>query len=189
MTLIQRSSITCLTLGLLVLFTSACGGKDEPAATREKPEVPATAPQVEEPATPPQVEEPEVATSETGEPREIRYSGETPAGEKFMAQIGGEVSLPSALPSDLPLYPNAVPYSAMELSNTAIVSFESWDPASKVYGFYSENLPSAGWNIDNEVNMGGQRVIKATKGGQEAEVRIESTEDGARISFLIQPAG
>jgi len=177
---IQRASIACLTLGLLVLCTSSCGGKEEPAATREKPEAQSTSQKEKAP---------EAAKSATGEQGEIRYSGETTDGNAFTAQIGGEVALPSSLPSDLPLYPNAVPYAALEVNETATVSFESWDPASDVYKFYSQKLPESGWNIDNEVDMGARKVISASKGGQEAELTIETTDDGSRISFIVQSAG
>jgi len=176
---IHRSSFAGVTLGLVVLCSAACGGKDEPAGTAETPGTKA--------ATQP-AEAPETAQTEAGEPGKVRYSGETESGEKFEAQIGGDVKLPGNLPAGFPIYPTAVPFAAMELAGSAIVSFDSQDQASTVYQFYTAKLPDAGWKIDNEINMGGQRLIKASKGDQEAEIRVEATEGGARISCMVQPA-
>jgi len=175
---IQRWAIALGAAGLAALCFGACGGKED------APEQSAMDKALS--ALPPE-QRPKI---ERGEKGEIRYEGQTQAGEKYVAQLGGNVTLPANLPEDLPLYPNAVPFSAMETGGgTTILSLDSDEQAPEVYGFYKEQLPASGWTIENELNVGGQRVLTATKGDRKAVIQIESTEKGTRIGFLLSPVG
>jgi hypothetical protein len=172
---IQRWAIAVGAIGFTALCFGACGGEEE------APEQAALEKALD--ALPPE-QRPKVERGESGE---IRYEGQTKTGEKFVAQLGGNVMLPANFPEDLPLYPNAVPFSAMETGGTTILSLDSDKQAPEVYGFYKEQLPASGWTIENELNVGGQRVLTAIKGDRKAVVQIESTEKGARVGFVVSP--
>ena len=87
------------------------------------------------------------------------------------------------------MYPNAVPFSAMETGDgTAIVSLDSKAAPVTVYEFYKEQLPASGWTLDSELNVGGGRILTALKGDQKAVIHIEATEEGTRIGFVLSPA-
>ena len=173
---IQRWAIAVGAIGLTALCFAACGGKEE---TPEQ-----SALEKARGALPPE-HQPKVVRDESGE---IRYEGTTELGEKYVAQLGGNVTLPANFPKDLPLYPDAVPFAAMETGGgTTILSLDSDKQAPEVYAFYKEKLPASGWTIESELNVGGQRVLTAIKGDRKAVVQIESTEKGTRIAFLLSP--
>ena len=168
-----------ITLGAAALTTLCFGGCGD---TEDAPDQAALDKALE---ALPQEQRPTVEHSESGE---IRYEGQTGSGEKYVAQLGGNVMLPANFPEDLPLYPDAVPFAAMETGGgTTIVSLDSDKQAPEVYRFYKEQLPASGWKIENEVNVGGQRVLTTIKGDRKAVVQIESTEKGARIGFVLGP--
>jgi hypothetical protein len=173
---IQRWAIAVGVIGFIALCFGACGGKeDEPGQSAVDRALAALPPE----------QQPKIEHGESGE---IRYEGQTPTGEKYVAQLGGNVTLPSNFPEDLPLYPDAVPFSAMETGGgTTILSLDTDKQAPEVYGFYKEKLPASGWTIENELNVGGQRVLTAIKGDRKAVIQIESTEKGARIGFMLGP--
>ena len=175
---IQRWAIAVGAIVFIALCFGACGGeKDAPEKSALDKALSALPPE----------QRPKI---ERGEKGEIRYEGQTQAGEKYVAQLGGNVTLPSNFPEDIPLYPDAVPFSAMETGGgTTILSLDSDEQAPEVYGFYKEQLPASGWTIENELNVGGQRVLTAIKGDRKAVIQIESTDKGTRIGFLLSPAG
>jgi hypothetical protein len=169
---------------LAAFFLFACGGQEEP------PEGAATQPGMENARTapPPPKPQPTVTPGEAGD--EVRYSGETASGETYAAQLGGDVELPANFPEDLPLYPNSVPFAAMETGGgTAIVALDANAKAPEVYEYYKQNLPSSGWIIENEMNIGAARMLTTVKGDRKAVLQIESTEKGARVSVSVAPAG
>ena len=179
---IQRWAIAAGAVGLTVLL-AACGGKEEVPGNAD--EAPSKAALEKARSELPPEQQPKIERGESGE---IRYEGQTESGEKFAAQLGGDVTLPANFPKDLPLYPDAVPFAAMETGGgTTIVSLDSDKRAPEVYRFYKEQLPASGWKIENEVNVGGQRVLTTIKGDRKAVVQIESTEKGARIGFMLGP--
>jgi hypothetical protein len=171
---IQRWAISLIAIAFIAPCFGACGGKEDAQTAVDKALS----------ALPPE-QRPKVERGESGE---IRYEGQTRTGEKYVAQLGGKVAVPSNFPDDLPLYPDAVPFSAMETGGgTAILSLDTDKQAPVVYGFYKEQLPASGWEIESELNVGGQRVLTATKGDRKAVIQIESTTRGARIGFLLGP--
>ena len=182
MTSFERWAITAVVTCLATCLVAGCGGQEEPAdsaAGAEKLPMDRALEQL-----PPG----EVPVIERDEDGAIRYSGKTEAGESFNAQIGGNVAIPDAFPDDLPLYPNAVPFSAMETgAGTAIVSVDSQATPVTVYEFYKEQLPASGWAVDSELNVGGGRIITGIKGDRKAVIHIESTENGTRIGFALGP--
>ena len=137
---IQRCAIALGAIGLTALCISACGRKEEApkrSAVGEATE-----------ALPPE-QQAKVVRGANGE---IRYEGQTLTGEKYVAQMGGHVTMPASLPADFPLYPGAVPFSAMEIGGgTTIVGLDTQDKAPDVYSFYEDRLPASDWRIDSEL--------------------------------------
>jgi hypothetical protein len=173
---IQRWAIALGATGLTALCFGACGGEEDASEQSALDKALSALPPEQRPKI------------ERGESGEIRYEGQTQSGEKYVAQLGGNVTLPANFPGDLPLYPDAVPFSAMETGGgTTIVSLDSDKQAPEVYGFYKEQLPASGWAIENELNVGGQRVLTAVKGDRKVVVQIESTKKGARIGYQLGP--
>lgn len=171
---IQRWAIAAGATVLTALCLVACDDKEDAPAE--------SALEKARPALPP-AQRPEIVPGEKGE---IRYEGQTQSGDEFKAQIGGEVTLPATFPEDFPLYPNAVPFSAMETGGgSTFVSLDSDAQPPDVYRFYKEKLPASGWTIESELNVAGQRVLTVTKGDLEVLVQIEGTETGARIAFVL----
>ena len=169
----RRLARAALATGFAWLCITACGGSDDSARSA----APATAGAAPSPA-------PEL---EKGKP--IRYSGETPEGTTFTAQLGGDVTLPANLPDTLPLYPNGVPYSALEADDTALITIDSEDDPAEIYEFYLRKLPVSGWTIQNELNLGAQRIVTAVNGDRKVVLQIDRTERGARIAIAVSPAG
>jgi hypothetical protein len=171
---IQRWAIAIGAIGLTALCFAACGGREE------TPEQSAREKALD--ALPPE-QRPEIERGESGE---IRYEGETETGEKFMAQLGGAVTFPPNFPGDIPLFPDAVPFSALESDDGfTIVGWNSDKQAPEVYEFYKEQLSASGWTIEQDLNVGGQRVLTVVKGERKAVLDIESTEKGARFGFVL----
>jgi hypothetical protein len=177
---IHRWAIAAGITGFATCLLTACGGQEESSkdAARQRAVERARAALTPEPPL----------EIERGEKGEIRYSGETRAGESFEAQLGGDVVLPKSFPQDIPVYPNAVPFSAMEIGGgTSIVSLDSDAKPSEVYEFYKEKLAASGWKLENELTVGGGRVLTAVKGDRKAVLNIEGTEDGTRFGFMLGP--
>jgi len=175
---IQRRVIAAGAIGLAALFVGACGGeKETPNRSSLEKALDALPPE----------ERPKIERGESGE---IRYEGQTQSGERYVAQLGGHVTMPASFPADLPLYPGAVPFSAMETGGgTTIVSLDSEDQAPQVAGFYEDRLPASGWKIEDDLSLGGKRVLTASKGDLKVVVQIEGIEKGSRIAFLLSPRG
>lgn len=185
---LRRSTIAAGLAWIAVLLLTACGGGDEPAKetaadTAKRDELDSAMERAMADIPPDQR-----PTIEQGEDGAFRYSGKTESGESFDAQLGGEVTLPESFPDDLPIYPESVPFSAMETGGgTAMVTVNSEDSEEAIYAYYQEKLPAAGWQIENEVNVGGGRVLNATKGDQRAVVHIQNVDDGTRVGFMVGP--
>lgn len=173
-----------------VFWLVACGGDDEvvPEAT--------TAPAVEEtsPARLDSAREKALselgpehrANFEEGEDGAIRYSGETEDGAPFVAQLGGDVDVPEGFFDDIPLYPDAVPFSMMEAGEgMTMVTVDSEDDASNIYEFYKTRLEESGWVLENDMNISGGRVMRALKNGQRAVLHIQNTDGGTRVGFMM----
>jgi hypothetical protein len=173
---IQRWAIAAGITALTALCLAACDGKEEAPAESALEKARSALPPPQDPKT---VE---------GESGEIRYEGRTESGEDFRAQIGGDVTLPPSFPEDLPMYPNSVPFSAMETGGgTTFLSLDSDAQPPVVYEFYKEKLPASDWEIESELNVAGRRVLTVIKGDRKAVVQIESTEKGTRVAFMLGP--
>lgn len=185
---LRRSTIVTGVTWIAVLFLTACGGGDESATessmgSSEQDKLNAAMERAMADVPPDQR-----PTIEQGEDGAFRYSGKTESGEEFNAQLGGDITVPESFPKEIPMYPDSVAFSAMETGDgTAMVTINSEDTEASIYSYYQEKLPAAGWEIENEVNVGGGRVLNATKGDQRAVVHIQSVDDGTRVGFMVGP--
>jgi len=170
---IQRWATTTIAVGFALISVTACGSREDADGSAAPASAPIAA----------------TAPAAAIESPEIRYSGETADGTSFTAQLGGEVTLPDNLPDNLPLYPNGVPYSAMQAADTALVTLDSEDQPAEIYDFYSRELPASGWTIQSELNLGAQRVVTAVDGKRKVVLQIEQTERGARVAIAVSPSG
>jgi hypothetical protein len=170
----KRWAIVTGVTALAALGLGACGGKEEAPVE--------SALEKARSALPP-AQDSKIVEGESGE---IRYEGRTQAGEEFKAQIGGDITVPASFPGDLPMYPNSVPFSALETgSGSTFLSVDSDAQPPQVYEFYKEKLPASDWKIENELNVAGRRVLTVVKGDRKAVVQIESTEQGTRVAFML----
>jgi hypothetical protein len=168
-------TVAAMAIGL-AFSVAACGGDDE-EEQKSDPVKSTTAPV--KPGVP--------LNLEPGEQGEIRYSGETEAGDTFKAQLGGDVTLPDEFGGDLPAYPGAVAQSAMETTGgTAIAALESDASASEIVDFYRDQLSSNGWKVEGVSDLGRGRLLTATKGDRRVMVNTEDMDKGARITLTIR---
>jgi hypothetical protein len=185
---LRRSTIAAGMAWIAALLLTACGSGDESvqeAAPGGQVQDELDAAMEKAMADVPADQRP---TIERGDDGEIRYTGKTESGESFAAQLGGDVVLPEGFAEAIPLYPDSVPFSAMETGGgTAMVTVNSEDTEATIYKYYQEKLPAAGWEIENEVNVGGGRILNAVKGDQRAVVHIQDVGDGSRIGFMVGP--
>jgi hypothetical protein len=167
--------VAALVIGL-ALAVAACGGDDDtkaPEVEKEKPSATAS-----KPARP--------LTVDSSNEGEIRYSGETESGDKFKAQLGGEVSLPADFGSDLPAYPGSVPQSAIETTGgTAIAALESDASVDDIIDFYRDRLSGNGWSIEGVNDLGRSRLLTATKDGRRVMVNADRMDQGTRFSLSL----
>jgi hypothetical protein len=172
---LESWTVAVLVIGFALAVT-ACGGDDDPKTPEiEKGKPPATTSKPGRPMT--------VEPSEEGE---IRYSGEMESGDKFKAQMGGEVSLPTDFGSDLPAYPGSVPQSAIETTaGLAIAALESDASADDIIDFYRDQLSGNGWSIEGVNDIGRGRLLTATKDGRRVMVNAESMDQGTRFSLSL----
>lgn len=188
MTPIRHWILAAVIAGLVAPWVAACGGADdEPSAPTVPPPAPAPKETSKLPnARPPQ---PPAGHLERFPDGAVRYTGTTEDGEKFSAQLGGDVTVPEALTNQVPLYPGAVPFSVMEAAVTIMITLDSPDDAAKIYDFYTQRLPEAGWNIENDLNVAGQRVLTAVRSDKKIVLQIDGMSEGSRIAIVLADAG
>ncbi|MBW2498306.1 MAG: hypothetical protein JRF61_13610 [Deltaproteobacteria bacterium] len=125
-----------------------------------------------------------------GAPSEDRAPGELDPS-RFPTDLpeGVEAAVPDNFPSDLPIYPGAqaaqgrgvevegVPMSAVQLV--------TGDAADAAYDFYSRQLESEGWTIDESKDLGRGATIQASKGDREVSILISPSADGGADIFVV----
>jgi hypothetical protein len=110
-------------------------------------------------------------------------------GEKgIQAEIGEQVKLPADFPRDVPVYPGAVAQAAFARSAEGmLVSFRSSDSKEEVFEFYASELESSGWEIEGEMEVGGQRMLTAVKQDRQAVLTIMGDETGVGVTIALAP--
>jgi len=114
---------------------------------------------------------------------EVRVSGRTDAGERYEVELGGDVGAPE-LPDDVPLYPGATPRGHVGAGGQGTVaSFASDATTALIHEYYREELVDEGWELEADANVGGQRMLSATKGARRVSVAITGEGAGSRITL------
>jgi len=136
--------------------TFACGDRDSAAPA------PAPAPEATEAA--PEAAEPPAA--------------ERPAdGRPLSADdlIITEEVVPETFPSDVPIYPNAKPGSAMEVPGLGMfITFVTDDEPDAVYEHFRSGLGENGWSVSEAADAG----VDGSKGERTIQVRARPNESG-----------
>ena len=166
------------------LVALACGAADKPPAPPPPPP-PAPAPaEPAAPADPPAAAQP----AEPATPPPLRQGKTVTAdGEVFEAEYGGESQLPSNFPSDMPIYAAAHPMSSMSsVSHGTIVNLRSTDPPERVFDWYREQMPAAGWEIEHEAGERGRHLLALRKGNRIASIVITSVPEFTNILLTLR---
>lgn len=171
-------------------WLAACGSDDEtPAEAASDQTAPGQSDSERSEAARGRAIEELEADLEVGENGEIRYSGETETGDPFVAQLGGDVEIPAAIYDEIPPYPEATPFSAMEAGEgMTMVTFESTDGASDIYEFYKKQLVDSGWLIENDLTVSDARVLRASRADRRVVLNIESIDGATRFGFVLSSA-
>jgi hypothetical protein len=117
--------------------------------------------------------------------QELVYKDESGAEVRF---AGGTapVSLPLTFPSDVPLYPKAVPVQTRIKAPTVCVFLNTPDSAAKVKAFYEEKLKENGW----KTKIAGTKtdaLLDAVKEGRKLQVLIPEKEKNVQYSVTLAP--
>lgn len=158
-----RSVRTVITIGVASLLLAALGcgsGGDESS----------TAPPAAEAATP--------------GTRQVVVPG-TEANPKVAEVSTGE--LPEGYPKDLPAPPQSKPMNALLVPGQGgMVTFLSQASSDEVASHFKDALPAQGWTIDSATNDERRTMIKASKGGREANVIIANGKRGTEIAITLK---
>lgn len=149
------------------------------------------------PDAPPMREADPAATTGTPEPSDPSAALGDPsdiAPERFPKLSEGAVAaIPENFPSDLPVYPGAVPAqgknASMEGREMAALQLLINDPPDKALAFYRDQLSATGWTIEKVDDLGGKGGISVVKGGCKASYIFSPSSDGGTDIFAISDCG
>jgi hypothetical protein len=148
--------LTALLFALIGLAL-ACGSQDAPAPA---------------PATDEAMPADTADSAETTEPAEARPGGR-PVGPDDIAVT--EDIVPESYPTDVPIYPDAAPGSAMVVPGLGMfITFITEDDPATVYEHYRAGLGEAGWSLSDAPESG----IDAAKEGRTVQVRARPDDSG-----------
>jgi hypothetical protein len=107
-----------------------------------------------------------------------------PADATAGETIAAEGVIPEGFPSDVPVYPGAVPGSSMSMPGLGVfATFESNDAAAQIVEHYRGELSKGGWSVTDSADGGG---VDATKDKRSVQVRARQTEQGnAEIAINV----
>ncbi|MBC7264965.1 MAG: hypothetical protein H5T64_11515 [Chloroflexi bacterium] len=87
----------------------------------------------------------------------------------------------TGLPEDVPLYPNATEFFAME----GMVSFSVADDVATVADFYRARLAANGWSKDSDQTLEGTVMQGWSKAGRTIQVMISTKDGGSQVMITI----
>jgi len=167
-------------LALGALLAMACSAPEQPAAPTTR-EAPSAVDAAKGPATPPAPDNP-APPAATRRGKTI-----TPDGQVFEAEYGGESQLPSDFPGDVPIYAAAQPMSSMSsVGHGTIVNLRTSDPADRVFDWYKEQMPAAGWKIESEASGRGRSLLGLRKGNRVASLVITGVPEFTSILLSLR---
>jgi hypothetical protein len=92
--------------------------------------------------------------------------------------------LPKDYPSDLPIFPGATPTTSLMAGGSGLIVLSTTAPVADVLAHYREQLPSAGWTVDEVGEDPGR--ISTHKGGRSATISISEGSEGTEIGIAIE---
>lgn len=173
----MRSHPVCLAASaLLALACSAPERAAAPPPAAEAPPPAAPAASAEAPAPAPALP---TATR--------RGQTVTPDGQVFEAEYGGEAQLPSDFPDDVPIYGAAHPMSSMSSAGRGtIVNLRTAEPPERVFAWYKEQMPAAGWTIESESSERARDLLGLRKGNRVALLVITGVPEFTTILLSLR---
>jgi hypothetical protein len=112
-------------------------------------------------------------------------SATIPAVQRSDVEIPETGNLPSDFPSDVPIFPGAVPHHSLSiLGDSMMVTFTIDSLSDDVYDFYETHLTIHGWTV-SEREKGAHRV-RATKDTRSISVMIMATGASTEIMVAIE---
>ena len=155
-------NITTLILTLLVVGALAVGCN----SGTEEPDAPAPSGGADS------------AAAAAAKPADVPPEDIDPSRFPDLAQ-GVEAAVPDNYPSDLPVYPGAVPAQGRGTSgdegDMSAVQLLTNDSPGRAYDFYKGELEAGGWAIDKAENTGESSAISVIK-------------DGCKATFMFVPS-
>jgi len=125
-----------------------------------------------------------VTVREEGEQAHVQ--GETREGTSYEGTFGEDVDVPDDFPDDVPLYPEAKVVGSMQVEESGrLLTLTTGDAPEKVMSFYRGKLESDGWQVESEMNMGGQRMLAAVKDERTVAVQAMEEESGSRVLLTV----
>lgn len=109
-------------------------------------------------------------------------------GLEKSAELAGDGKIPSAFPSDVPVYPNSVSTGGLAVGGEgAAVALVTQSSVEEVYSFYTRELSDGGWSLDKELLASGwQEKITAKKDERTLWVTITDSPAGAQIFLAVE---
>jgi hypothetical protein len=161
----------------IALFALACdSGTQEPAAP-----TPAAPEATEGAASPSDDASGNAPAAREGAIDSARFPTELPEGVT--------AAVPDNFPTDVPLYPGAQAAQGkgieIEGSPQSAVQFLTNDAYGDVHRFYTEQLTSKGWTIDEDSENEMSATIRASKDNCKADVLVTPAEGGGSDIFVV----
>jgi len=159
---IQRfQGIPLFTAVLALLFSFGCGGEKTVST-----------------------DDGDLKIKQSGDDVEITFEGDE--GQKFTAKSGGNVDIPESFASDMPLYSKATPIMAMDMgAEGQMVALQTDRDPGEVHQFYLKELESQGWEIQSQMDMGGQKMLAVVKGTRQASIMVGVADGKTQINITI----
>ncbi|HHS97201.1 MAG TPA: hypothetical protein ENK08_04790 [Chloroflexi bacterium] len=89
---------------------------------------------------------------------------------------------PTGLPEDVPAYPNAQDTAVMG----GMITFSTPDEASVVAQFYKDQMPTEGWTLSDETDLGGMVSQTWTKEGRTLNLMISPGDEGTSVMIMLE---
>lgn len=97
----------------------------------------------------------------------------------------GTSELPENFPQDISIYPGSTIVTTGSSSEVVTATFETGDSLEAVTGFYTDGLPSWGWEITQTSSLENAAVISFTRSEVDGVIAISETEEGSSFTVSV----
>lgn len=116
----------------------------------------------------------------------VRVSGTTEEGAAYEGTFGEGSELPTDFPDDVPLFPDAKVTGSMSVAEEGrMVKLRAEAGGADVLAFYRRELEAQGWQIEAEMDLGGQRMLTAGKDERIVSVQILGGDGGTDVMLTV----